>query len=752
MGRSRYIELVFSQIARWVSFIIHMLVIESPTSVAEEHQAAPSILVQEPEEEEDKTPKWNGKGKASTIGEGNGGELVGLHSSEITVDWTKFKPPEALRDTAGTKSELVAQIIHESIDKVKARIIEEKEGREAEEEAERMSREERLRQENENKKSVEVSHVPPNEKSDEDSRASGAHIETVAMTMDGKTQDFLAPELPSRSKKRSLMKLFRRLNNISERGESSAAGASRHRHDEKRHAPNVLKKISSHGSSPDSSVHEPEVECVSCLDDFSPKDMVKAPCHSYCRPCFLRLVNTACENEQQWPPKCCLNPIPQKTIVSNVDDNLKKVYRSRSEEWDLPVSDRVYCSHPTCSVWVRPRKINRAHRVATCSAGHRTCTICRGPQHDGNNCPQDRDLTRTEELAEQEGWKRCYGCHAYVEHREACQHMTCRCGADFCYVCGARWRTCACTMEQLANVKIQAETRRQAREDRDLLEAAEIQEALRMVEEFEREEALKAEERRQRELMERIKLEEDRRRIVEIKFRELREIFTHIHELQRIIVQSDHKTKETTLEGESTAALADLRKKLAVDREKLNSVTKEKYAKREHKLKCDFAARVAEERRVEEQYSAALKAYWANRRDGEAHAAAAMKVLQRKMDDGYRRWEKWRDRELDNYLWGLREEQVIKEELTQDSERRLTESIREKQVEFSMRKTAELRWVQEVIEERGRMLVEMETGEIDNGQDIDAWFADEPPDESLMNSMESEGELRIPGAFTWIEP
>lgn len=366
---------------------------------------------------------------------------------------------------------------------------------------------------------------------------------------------------------------------------------------------------------------------------------------------------------------------------------------------------------------------------------------------------------RTDELAEQEGWKRCYGCHAYVEHGEACQHMTCRCGAEFCYVCGARWRTCTCSMEQLTNLKSEATARRRARLERETQEAAEIQEALRLVEEFEREEALKAEllrqeqerlaeERRQRELEERIRREEERRQAVEAKFQEHREIFTHIHELQRVIVQRDHKSEEANLENDNAAALADLREKLELDREKLNSATKVKFAKREYALNCEFAARVAEERRIEEQYHAKLNVYWSHRPDGEVRVEVAMKELKRKMDNGYQSWERWRESELGDYLWGLREEQVIREELMQESERRLAESTREDQIALSLRKVAELRWVDEVIEERRRMLTDMETDEIENGEDIEAWFADEPLDENSLNSVELEREYRVPGAFT----
>ncbi|KAI4842474.1 hypothetical protein E4T44_03791 [Aureobasidium sp. EXF-8845] len=50
------------------------------------------------------------------------------------------------------------------------------------------------------------------------------------------------------------------------------------------------------------------------------------------------------------------------------------------------------------------------------------------------------------ELAATEGWQRCYNtkCHRVVALTIGCNHITCVCGAQFCYVCGARWRTCDC--------------------------------------------------------------------------------------------------------------------------------------------------------------------------------------------------------------------------------------------------------------------------------------------------------------------
>ncbi|KAI9699497.1 MAG: hypothetical protein M1820_007128 [Bogoriella megaspora] len=48
------------------------------------------------------------------------------------------------------------------------------------------------------------------------------------------------------------------------------------------------------------------------------------------------------------------------------------------------------------------------------------------------------------QVAKEAGWQRCYNCRAMVELREGCNHMTCRCTAEFCMICGAPWKTCDC--------------------------------------------------------------------------------------------------------------------------------------------------------------------------------------------------------------------------------------------------------------------------------------------------------------------
>ena len=38
--------------------------------------------------------------------------------------------------------------------------------------------------------------------------------------------------------------------------------------------------------------------------------------------------------------------------------------------------------------------------------------------------------------------KQCRQCKFWVQKNEGCDHMTCRCGHEFCYICGADYQTC----------------------------------------------------------------------------------------------------------------------------------------------------------------------------------------------------------------------------------------------------------------------------------------------------------------------
>lgn len=175
-------------------------------------------------------------------------------------------------------------------------------------------------------------------------------------------------------------------------------------------------------------------ECTSCFDEVPDKKAVDMPCnHKYCSPCFSQLVLTATSNEATFPPKCCLQEIPQKTMREHLPPKALAQFDEKALEYAVAVGNRYYCVSSRCAKWIDTRIARRMNGILECPhCAVKLCTTCRGPQHlSTEDCPQDYGLGPTLDRAERAGWRRCYRCRALVELTSGCRHITCKCLAEF---------------------------------------------------------------------------------------------------------------------------------------------------------------------------------------------------------------------------------------------------------------------------------------------------------------------------------
>ncbi|KAK4898283.1 hypothetical protein LTR27_004290 [Elasticomyces elasticus] len=183
--------------------------------------------------------------------------------------------------------------------------------------------------------------------------------------------------------------------------------------------------------------------CVACGEDVEFYQVARVPCdHEYCRPCLEQLFELSMTDETLFPPRCDGKEIPLARVSFFLPPELVKRFEARYVE--LSTKDRVYCHYVRCNSFIPATAVNPATDIATCLDYERTtCAICKGPSHTGD-CPNDTALQQLVNTANNEQWQRCLDCKRFVELEQGCNHMTCPCGAHFCYVCGQRWKSCAC--------------------------------------------------------------------------------------------------------------------------------------------------------------------------------------------------------------------------------------------------------------------------------------------------------------------
>lgn len=196
------------------------------------------------------------------------------------------------------------------------------------------------------------------------------------------------------------------------------------------------------------------MECLTCLSSDIPisKSAKLACSHRMCHSCLRRIFTMSVTDPQHMPPKCCTQDhIPLKHVEKLFDTRFKMKWNQKYQEYTT--KNRIYCPARGCGEWIKPAQIhvdtsggaNTGRKYGKCTRCRtKVCCTCNGKWHTSRECPKDEATQRFVEIAQKEGWQRCFNCSAMVELNEGCNHMTCRCRAEFCMICGLKWKTCEC--------------------------------------------------------------------------------------------------------------------------------------------------------------------------------------------------------------------------------------------------------------------------------------------------------------------
>lgn len=210
----------------------------------------------------------------------------------------------------------------------------------------------------------------------------------------------------------------------------------------------------------DRSIISPSVPvklCGICFEESS--DMFEGSLcfHRFCEACMTRYIHSMLEQRRHQiycPHESCSEALTLDECRYFLPAEIFEQWSAVMVEAEIPEALKVYCPFSDCSGLLVKENVGTLDvedvDMAECPFCNRLfCARCKVPWHANLQCSEFQSLPTTDKteadflllkLAEDHKWRRCGKCKSMVELIYGCNHITCRCRHEFCYVCGTSWR------------------------------------------------------------------------------------------------------------------------------------------------------------------------------------------------------------------------------------------------------------------------------------------------------------------------
>ncbi|GAB2226110.1 hypothetical protein Drorol1_Dr00021901 [Drosera rotundifolia] len=193
--------------------------------------------------------------------------------------------------------------------------------------------------------------------------------------------------------------------------------------------------------------HDNESACPICLCEVEDKYQLDNCLHYFCRQCLVEQFESAIRNFDSFPMCCahegCGAPIWLSDLRALLSaEKLEELFRSSLAAFVATSGGKYrFCPSPDCP---------SVYRVSTgpysepflCGACYvKTCTRCHLEDHEFISCEkyrefkEDPDLSLKEWVKGRDHVKACPMCGCTIEKHDGCDHLECRCGTHFCWIC-----------------------------------------------------------------------------------------------------------------------------------------------------------------------------------------------------------------------------------------------------------------------------------------------------------------------------
>jgi len=211
-----------------------------------------------------------------------------------------------------------------------------------------------------------------------------------------------------------------------------------------------------------------ETKCLACFDDVKGGEGVRGRwCdHAMCHECWGGYLRSALSDGKtlfRCPGPKCMHMLPESAILPLIDDPKLpgKLRRWQCQEM-VKRAGFLFCPNQRCGKMIMP--VNGGWREfgsgrAGCTCGTRWCGGCQGEIHYPVSCDaweifntsravinlrkdfRLEDITTKPPDMIRIKTKSCPKCRVPWEKNGGCNHFTCTCGHEFCWICLRPWST-----------------------------------------------------------------------------------------------------------------------------------------------------------------------------------------------------------------------------------------------------------------------------------------------------------------------
>ncbi|KPI90179.1 hypothetical protein ABL78_0697 [Leptomonas seymouri] len=201
--------------------------------------------------------------------------------------------------------------------------------------------------------------------------------------------------------------------------------------------------------------------CEICAVDYEPDEVfcLSSCQHYFCKECWQDYIKAHVHSNllaTRCPSQHCIEVLGIRNMTQLLDDGsaksallMKDIHREYLSSFVQSCPSLYWCPNPVgCTGIIHVEVPPLQGQGVTCDACRRAfCLRCASEPHRPATCENMRNWRK---YCSAEGaniafilvrTKPCPKCHKDIEKSGGCNHMTCKCGHQFCWVCGGDWQS-----------------------------------------------------------------------------------------------------------------------------------------------------------------------------------------------------------------------------------------------------------------------------------------------------------------------